>query len=206
ERGLACTPGVVLVGDRRAEERHHAVAGELVDRALDPVNRRGEDLEHSIEHPMPLFGVELLGQAHRVDNVHEQDTQVLSLTLERAPGGEDLLSEVARRVGAGVARHRRRATRTAQRCAAPGAESGGLVALVRAARTPHSGTLRRQDSTTASPGGVRAPAVTPSARPARASRAWSSPRPPSPSRRYPSRSPPRDRRPCTPRWPPSTAA
>src|SRR5581483_7319372 len=35
ERGMAGAPGVVLVRDRRAEERHDPVAGELVDRPLE---------------------------------------------------------------------------------------------------------------------------------------------------------------------------
>src|SRR4029453_15525726 len=53
-----------------------------------------------------------------------------------------------------VARHRRRADFATERCAVPCTESGGLVALVLAARTPHPGTLRREDSTMATTGGV----------------------------------------------------
>ena len=43
ERRVAGAPGVVLVGDRRPEQGHDPVAGELVDRALEAVDalRRG---------------------------------------------------------------------------------------------------------------------------------------------------------------------
>ena len=38
ERGVAGTPGVVLMSNGRAEEGHHAVSGELIDRALEAVD------------------------------------------------------------------------------------------------------------------------------------------------------------------------
>jgi hypothetical protein len=40
--------GVVLVGDRRTEESHDAVAGELVDAAVEPVDARPEDGEDAL--------------------------------------------------------------------------------------------------------------------------------------------------------------
>ena len=46
ESGVAGAHGVVLVGERRAEERHDAVAHDLVDRALVAVDR----LHHVLEH------------------------------------------------------------------------------------------------------------------------------------------------------------
>jgi hypothetical protein len=43
ERRVARPLGVILVRDRRAEERHDAVAGELVDEALEALDAVGED-------------------------------------------------------------------------------------------------------------------------------------------------------------------
>ena len=40
KRRVAGAPGVVLVGDRRAEQRHDPVARELVDRALEAMDAR----------------------------------------------------------------------------------------------------------------------------------------------------------------------
>ena len=49
---------VILVGDRGAEQRHHAVAGELMHRALEPVHAFGDDLEEVLDDAEPLFWVE----------------------------------------------------------------------------------------------------------------------------------------------------
>jgi len=62
ERRVAGPVRVILVGDRRAEERHDAVARVLIDGALEAVHALGENLEEAIEHAVPLFGVELLGE------------------------------------------------------------------------------------------------------------------------------------------------
>ena len=49
---------VVLVGDRRAEERHHAVAEELVDGALVRVDGGEDDLEASVHDLVDVLGIE----------------------------------------------------------------------------------------------------------------------------------------------------
>ena len=87
---------VVLVRDGSPEERHHAVTGELVDRALEPVDSPGEDVEDAIEDAMPLLGVEAFGEAHGVDHVGEEHAHVLALSFERAARGEDLLDKMPR--------------------------------------------------------------------------------------------------------------
>jgi len=38
------------------EQRHDAIAGELVDRALEPVHAVGHDLEEILDDPEPLLG------------------------------------------------------------------------------------------------------------------------------------------------------
>ena len=47
QRRVAGALGVVLVRDRRAEQGHDAVAGELVDRALEAVDALAEDARRS---------------------------------------------------------------------------------------------------------------------------------------------------------------
>src|SRR5262249_797068 len=115
---VARAPGVILVGDGRSEQRHDAVAGELIDRAFESVDVRGENLEDAIKNAVPLFGAQLIGKSHGIDDVDEQDTHLLALTLERGPNGEYLLGEVTWRVGARIARLRSRAGGRRERLAA----------------------------------------------------------------------------------------
>ena len=99
---VACGLGVILVRDRRAEERHDAVARVLVHRALEPVHALGEDREEAVEDLVPLLGIDLLGQLHRPLHVGEEDGHLLALALERGARREYLLGEVLRGVRARV--------------------------------------------------------------------------------------------------------
>src|SRR5262249_52378208 len=65
ERALS----VVLVRDRRPEERHHPVAEELVDRALVIVNRIEDHLEDAVHDRVDVFGIELLGDRRKSRHV-----------------------------------------------------------------------------------------------------------------------------------------
>ena len=125
------SPSVVLVGDRSAEERHHAVAGELVDRALESVDGPHENREDTIEDAMPLLGVKALGEAHGIGQVGEEHADLLALSLEGALGGEDLFDEVAWGVGTRVAHGRQRGAGRRERRAA------GITELL-ARRVPRS--------------------------------------------------------------------
>ena len=102
QRRVAGAPGVVLVGDRRPEQGHDPVAGELVDRALEAVDALAEDREEAVHDPPPLLGVALLGELHRAHHVGEQHRHLLALALEGGAAGTDLLGEVLRGVGARV--------------------------------------------------------------------------------------------------------
>src|SRR5437016_5363454 len=90
--------GVVLVRDRRPEERHDAVAGVLVHRALEAVHALGQQLEEAVDDPVPLLGIELLGELHRALHVGEEHGHLLALAFERAAGAEYLLGQVLRGV------------------------------------------------------------------------------------------------------------
>jgi hypothetical protein len=95
---------VVLVRDRRAEERHDPVARVLVHRALEAVHAVGQDLEEALEDAVPGLGVELAGQLHRAREVGEEHGHLLALAFECGAGPEDLVAEMLRRVVSRVAR------------------------------------------------------------------------------------------------------
>jgi hypothetical protein len=124
--GVARADRVVLMGERRAEERHDAVAHHLVHRALVAVHRLHHSLQHRIEEFARLLGVAVGQQLHRALQVREEDGDLLPLALEGGLGGSDLLGEVLR----GVRLRGRRTNRG--RCA-----SGDSIAALEAeAGTP----------------------------------------------------------------------
>ncbi len=91
-------PRVVLVGDRRAEQRHDAIAGELVHRAFPVVDGVQHELEGAVHQLMELLRVEGAGQLGRALHVDEEDGHVLPFAAERSALGENALGEVPRRV------------------------------------------------------------------------------------------------------------
>ena len=103
EGRVAGAVSMVLMGDRRAEERHHTVAGILIDRALEAVHAFRQDLEEAVEDHVPLLGIDLLGELHRAGDVDEEHGHLLALALEGRPRAQDLVLDVLRRIGARVA-------------------------------------------------------------------------------------------------------
>ena len=90
---------MVLVGERRAEQRHDPVAHHLVDGALVAVDGLHHALEHGIEELARLLGIAVGEQLHRALEVGEEHGDLLALAFERGLRGEDLLGEVLRGVG-----------------------------------------------------------------------------------------------------------
>jgi len=85
---------VVLVRQRRAEQRHDAVAHDLVDGALVAVNGLHHVLKHGIEQLARLLRVTVGEQLHRALQIGEEDRDLLPLALESCLGGQDPLGEV----------------------------------------------------------------------------------------------------------------
>jgi hypothetical protein len=56
----------------------------------------------AVHDPVQFFGVDLLGEVHRALHIGEQHSHLLTFAFEGAPGGEDLLREMFRRVGTRV--------------------------------------------------------------------------------------------------------
>ena len=90
---------MVFVGDRRTEQRHDPVAGELVDEPFEAPHAFGEDLEEALHDRRELLGVELLGQLHRSFDVGEENGDLLALAFDRTARGQDLFRKMLRRVG-----------------------------------------------------------------------------------------------------------
>ena len=98
KRRVAGPLRVVLVGDRRPEQRHDAVARVLVDGPFVAMHPLRQDLEEAVEDAVPLLGVDLLGQLHRALHVGEEDGHLLALALQGGLRLEDLVGEVLRGV------------------------------------------------------------------------------------------------------------
>ncbi len=94
KRGVAGAHRMVLMGQRRAEERHDSVPHHLVDRALVAVNRLHHVLEHGVEQLACLLGISIREKFHRSLQVSEEDRDLLPLTFQSGLGGEDLFGEV----------------------------------------------------------------------------------------------------------------
>jgi hypothetical protein len=94
ERGIAGAHGVILMRDRRAEQRHDPIAHDLVHRALVPVHGFHHQLEHGVEDLPRLLGVAVGEQLHRTLEVGEEHRDLLALAFERGLRGEDPLGEV----------------------------------------------------------------------------------------------------------------
>ena len=92
---------MVLVGEGSTEERHDPVAHDLVHGALVAVDGLHHAFEHRVEELARLLGIAVGEQLHGALQIGEEDGDLLALALERGAGAEDLLGEVARRVGLG---------------------------------------------------------------------------------------------------------
>jgi hypothetical protein len=99
QRGVAGTDRVVLVPDRRPEERHDSVTHHLVDRALVVMDGLHHPLQHRVEELPGLLGIPVREQLHRALQIGKEDCDLFALAFERGLRGQDLLGEVLRGVG-----------------------------------------------------------------------------------------------------------
>ena len=81
ERRVAGAHGVVLVRDRRPEQRHDPVAHDLVDGALVAVDGLHHPLEDGVQKLPRLLGIAIGQQLHRALEVGEEDGDLLALAL-----------------------------------------------------------------------------------------------------------------------------
>ena len=78
---------MILVGDRRAEDREDAVAGALHDVAVVAADRVDHQLERGIDDCAGLLGIEVLLQLSRTLDIREQRRHRLPLAFEIFRGG-----------------------------------------------------------------------------------------------------------------------
>ena len=83
ERRVTGAQRVILLGQRRAEERHDPVAHHLVDRAVVPVDGFHHELEDGVQDLARFLGIALRQQLHRSLQVGEEHGHLLALALER---------------------------------------------------------------------------------------------------------------------------
>jgi hypothetical protein len=79
KRGADGAFRVVLVRGRRAEERHHRVADELLDGAAEPLELTAQVCVVRPEKRADVLGIELLGPGGEADQVREEDGHDLAL-------------------------------------------------------------------------------------------------------------------------------
>ena len=83
ERGVERALRMILMRDRRAEQREHAVAGRLHDVAAVAMRRVHHQRERRIDDRARFLGIEPLHQVHRALDVGEQRGDGLALALGR---------------------------------------------------------------------------------------------------------------------------
>jgi hypothetical protein len=99
ERGIAGADGVVFVRERRAEQRHDAVAHHLVHRALVAVHSVHHVREDRVEDLTRVLGIAAGEQLHRALQVRKEHCDQLALAFQGTACGEDFLCEIGRGVG-----------------------------------------------------------------------------------------------------------
>jgi hypothetical protein len=96
---IARPHGVILVGQRRPEQRHDPVAHHLVDGALVAVDGLHHAFEHRVEELPRLLGIAVGQQLHRALQVGKQHGDLFALAFEGRLGCEDALGEMLGGVG-----------------------------------------------------------------------------------------------------------
>ena len=94
---------MILVGQGRAEERHDAVAHDLVHGSFVAVHRLHHVLEDGIQELPRFLGIAVGQQLHGALQVREQHRDLLALALEGGLRRENALGEVLGRVRLGRA-------------------------------------------------------------------------------------------------------
>jgi hypothetical protein len=92
---------VVLVGERRTEQRHDAVTHDLVHGAFVGVDCFHHPLDDRVEDLAGLLGIAAGDELHRALHVGKEHRHLLALALERGLGDEDLLGQMLGGIGLG---------------------------------------------------------------------------------------------------------
>jgi hypothetical protein len=94
ERRITSAHGMILVGNRRAEEGHNPIAHNPIHGALVAMDCLNHAFEHRVEELLRVLRVAVSKQLHRALDIREQHGDLLPLTLEGCPGGENLIGKM----------------------------------------------------------------------------------------------------------------
>ena len=86
---------VVLVRDRRAEDRHHSVADELLQLTAVAIDRLAHGLEIRVLDKGDILGIEPLRQRRETDEIAEENRHDLPLLARRCRLGDEQTAAVA---------------------------------------------------------------------------------------------------------------
>ena len=98
---------MIFVGHRGAEERHNAIAHDLVHRAFVAVHGVHHGVQGRVEERLGLFRVEVADQLGGAFQVGKQHGDLLAFAFQGALGRQDLLGEIRGGVGEGCGPARR---------------------------------------------------------------------------------------------------
>jgi hypothetical protein len=143
QRRITGAHGMILVRQRRAEQRHETVAHDGVDGALVAVHGLDHALEHRVEKLLHVLRITVGDHLHRAFDVGEQHCDQLALAFECGARDENLIGDVLGRVILGRSEAQILFDRP-QRMSALQAESGrrgDLAAAIAAASGQRSCTL-----------------------------------------------------------------
>jgi hypothetical protein len=103
QRSITGPHRVILMGDRRAEQRHDAVAEHAVDGALIAMDGIDHQLDHGVEKLLRILHVAAGNHLQRAFDVGKQHRDLLALAFQRRLGRENFVDQMLRRV---IARRR----------------------------------------------------------------------------------------------------
>ena len=89
ERGMHRALRMIFVSDGRPEERHDAVAEELVDRALVAMDLGQHQLEGASHEPVDVLRIQSLGHRGEARHVDKEHRDLFALAFEGALRGQD---------------------------------------------------------------------------------------------------------------------
>jgi hypothetical protein len=104
QRRIARPHGMVFKGDRRPKQGHDAIAHDLIHRSLVAMHGCHHALQHRIKELPGLLGIAVGQQLHGAFEIREQHGDLLALPFEGTAGGEDVLGEIRRGIGAWATR------------------------------------------------------------------------------------------------------
>ena len=89
--GIAGPHRMVFMRDRRAEQRHDAIAHDLIHGPLVAVHGCHHAFQDRVEELPRFLGVAVGQQLHRAFEVGKEHRHLLALAFQGTPGGQDLL-------------------------------------------------------------------------------------------------------------------